>query len=66
MNALDYCGQICVVLHNHSESDYVIKSGQRIAQLIVTKIEECILIHDISLLERKTARQNSGFGSTGQ
>ena len=35
----DYRGEIGVVLFNHSDEDFVVKSGDRIAQLILEKIE---------------------------
>jgi dUTPase len=63
---VDYCGEVHVILHNHSEDVIYIKTGQRIAQLIIEKIEECVLICDDTLILRKTSRQCSGFGSTGQ
>lgn len=62
----DYCGEVSVVLHNHSEDYIKINVGQRIAQLVVTKIEMCSLKCDDSLRTRVTERQDAGFGSTGQ
>ena len=58
----DYRGNIKVVLFNHSESDFNVDKGQRIAQLIVEKI--CIpkLVELPELPE--TQRGSRGFGST--
>ncbi|XP_060522338.1 deoxyuridine 5'-triphosphate nucleotidohydrolase-like [Cylas formicarius] len=59
----DYRGVLKVVLFNHSDSDFDIKSGDRIAQLICEKIyypdlEEVQELGD-------TVRGEGGFGSTG-
>lgn len=53
-----------VVLHNHGPTNAYISTGYKVAQLIVEKIENCVLTYDVSLYERKTERQNNGFGST--
>ncbi|KAG5679839.1 hypothetical protein PVAND_009376 [Polypedilum vanderplanki] len=59
----DYRGNIGVVMFNHSDVDFHIAKGDRIAQLICERIfypqlEECS-----SLTE--TQRGEGGFGSTG-
>ena len=59
----DYRGNLGVVLFNHSETDFKVEKGDRIAQLICERIcypelEECP-----SLTE--TERGAGGFGSTG-
>ena len=60
----DYRGNIGVILFNHSKHDYSIKRGERIAQLIVEKIQPVQLI-EVEQLE-PSCRDNSGFGSTGK
>ena len=35
----DYRGEVCVVLFNHSDTDFKVNQGDRIAQLILEKIE---------------------------
>jgi dUTP pyrophosphatase len=59
----DYTGEIRVILINHSDADFHVKVGDRIAQLICEKI----VIPDIILVDalEKTNRGDSGFGSTG-
>jgi dUTP pyrophosphatase len=59
-----YRGEIKVLLFNHSDQDYVVKQGDRIAQLIVQKFEKVDFIPVDSLEE--TARGGNGFGSTGK
>lgn len=58
----DYGGVIKVLLYNHSEADYKVAIGDRIAQLIVVKIEYCdIDVEEVAL----EVRGDKGFGSTG-
>lgn len=59
----DYTGQVFVVLYNTSDEDYVIKKGDRVAQLILEKIETPDVAVVIELSD--TARSTGGFGSTG-
>ncbi|VAX31179.1 Deoxyuridine 5'-triphosphate nucleotidohydrolase [hydrothermal vent metagenome] len=59
-----YRGEIKVLLFNHSDQDYAIKQGDRVAQLIVQKFEKVDFIPVDSLEE--TARGGNGFGSTGK
>jgi deoxyuridine 5'-triphosphate nucleotidohydrolase len=60
----DYSGNIGVVLFNHSDEDFPIKAGERIAQLVFTKIEEDVEAEQVEELE-STERGANGFGSTG-
>lgn len=60
---LDYRGNVGVVIFNHNDCDFVIKSGDRIAQLICEKIAYPCLEEVKSLDE--TTRGRGGFGSTG-
>ncbi len=52
-----------VVLFNHSNSDFQVNIGDRIAQLIIEKITETYIQEVDSL--NSTARGVGGFGSTG-
>lgn len=60
----DYRGEIKVGLCNYSEETYTISPGERIAQLIVMKVENLIL-NEVSELDT-TERGKNGFGSTGK
>jgi dUTP diphosphatase len=60
----EYRGEVKVLLFNHSDADYSIKKGDRIAQLIVQKYEKVDFIPVESLEE--TTRGSQGFGSTGK
>ena len=59
----DYRGEVKVILINLSNSDFVIKSGDRIAQLIIAKCEQTEIVEVESLSE--TERGAGGFGHTG-
>ena len=59
----DYRGEIGVILINFSNDDFIINSGDRIAQLVVSKHEQPNLEQTDSL--DSTARGEKGFGSTG-
>ena len=60
----DYRGEIKVILINHSEKDFVIQDGERIAQMIVSKHERVSWIETEQLEE--TLRGAGGFGHTGK
>jgi dUTP pyrophosphatase len=53
-----------VALVNLSNEDFTIKSGDRIAQMIISKHEKAELIPVETLSE--TQRGEGGFGSTGK
>ncbi|CAG9830247.1 unnamed protein product [Diabrotica balteata] len=59
----DYRGLLKVVLFNHSDNDFEVKSGDRIAQLICERIFYPELEEVKELTD--TARGEGGFGSTG-
>jgi len=59
----DYRGEIIVGLRNSSNTPYVIKDGDRIAQMVIKKCELPEIILKESL--EKTERGAGGFGSTG-
>lgn len=59
----DYRGEIGIILINLSKENFIINSGDRIAQLVVCKYEQPIIKLSDSLGE--TERGKKGFGSTG-
>ncbi len=60
----DYRGEIRVGLINLGPEDYVIKKGERIAQMVFAPVARANLIACDSLDE--TQRGSGGFGSTGR
>lgn len=59
-----YTGSICVKLYNHGKNDYLVKSGDKISQLVIVNIQ-CPELNIVSSLE-DTERGENGFGSTGR
>ena len=59
----DYRGQIYALLFNFGEEDFEVKTGDRIAQLIITEIS-MVDCEETDRLE-ETKRGEGGFGSTG-
>ncbi|XP_062100636.1 deoxyuridine 5'-triphosphate nucleotidohydrolase-like [Humulus lupulus] len=59
----DYRGPVGVILFNHSDFDFEVKRGDRIAQLIIEKIitPDVMVVDDLDA----TVRGTGGFGSTG-
>jgi dUTP pyrophosphatase len=60
----DYRGEIKIILINLSGEVQVISSGDRIAQMVVQKIEK-ISLEEVAILS-ETTRHVGGFGSTGK
>jgi len=60
----DYRGEIKIVLINLSGEKQIINPGDRIAQLVLQKVEK-IIWEQVSFLQ-ETVRNNRGFGSTGK
>ena len=59
----DYRGELKIALINHSNVDFVIKNGDRIAQMVISKYEQISFILNDSLDE--TERGEGGYGHTG-
>ena len=60
----DYRGEVSVILINHGLEPFVIRRGERIAQLIVSPVTRGKLVAVVALT--KTTRNTGGFGSTGR
>ncbi len=59
----DYIGEIICPLVNHSEKEFAINPGDRIAQLVFMPVCNASLVQVDELME--TERGSGGFGSTG-
>lgn len=59
----DYRGQLFAVLFNHSGTPHNVFHGERVAQIVVNRIEVCapMVVHEL----RATERGSGGMGSTG-
>lgn len=60
----DYRGEIKVLLINHGQEPFIIKDGERIAQLVIARHERITWSTAEALQD--THRGAGGFGSTGQ
>ena len=59
----DYRGEISILLINHGSEPFVIKRGDRIAQMVIAKVAQPYLVEVKNLSE--TVRGEGGYGSTG-
>lgn len=59
----DYRGEIGVILVNFSKEPFVIENGERIAQLVLAKVEQ--MEWEATTELSSTQRGAGGFGSTG-
>ncbi len=59
----DYRGPLMVLLFNHSDADFPVAAGDRIAQLVVERIctPEVVEVQELD----ESVRGAGGFGSTG-
>ena len=60
----DYRGEIKIILINLSKKSFVVKSGDRVAQMILCPVAKGKLLEVKNL--PKTVRNKGGFGSTGK
>jgi len=59
----DYRGDVGVILINHSDQDFEVVDGERIAQMVIARYEH-VQWEEVSVLD-ETDRGAGGFGSTG-
>jgi len=60
----DYRGEVSVILINHGAEPFVIRRGERIAQLVIAPVQRAQMLETVVLEE--TSRNAGGFGSTGR
>lgn len=60
----DYRGEVKIILVNLSDTDFVINSGERVAQIVFAKCEQMEVVNAETLSE--TERGEGGFGHTGR
>ena len=60
----DYRGEVGVILVNHGDAPFVIRRGDRIAQMVVAPVVQVTWQSTETLDE--TVRGSGGFGSTGR
>ena len=60
----DYRGEVGVILANLGQEPFVIRRGERIAQMVIARHEQAQMVEVAALDD--TARGAGGFGSTGR
>jgi dUTP pyrophosphatase len=60
----DYRGELKIALINLSQDDYTVKSGDRVAQMVINKYEQVTFRLTDKLDE--TSRGSGGYGHTGK
>ncbi|MCB2096619.1 MAG: dUTP diphosphatase [Parvularculaceae bacterium] len=60
----DYRGEVKVILVNHGPEAFVIRRGERIAQMVIAPVWQA-QFEEVGALD-DTARGEGGFGSTGR
>ena len=60
----DYRGEIKVILVNLSNNNFVVKSGERICQMVIAKHEK-VKLNSVNIIN-DTERGSGGFGHTGK
>jgi dUTP pyrophosphatase len=58
-----YRGEMLFCVYNIGEKEVVIEKGQKIAQVIIQKFEDCDIVENSELSD--SIRGDQGFGSTG-
>lgn len=61
----DYRDEVGVILKNFSSKDFVIKDGDRVAQMVFAKVESPEIIVSEVLPDLSGSSRFGGFGSTG-
>ena len=60
----DYRGEVGLIIINHGEKPFVIKRGDRLAQMVISKVFQAEFQEEESL--DITSRDSGGFGHTGK
>jgi len=59
----DYRGEVMILLTNFGQQDYIVRRGERIAQMVIARVERV----DIAITKAlpPTGRAEGGFGHSG-
>ncbi len=60
----DYRGELKILLSNFGKEDFAVKFGERIAQMVICKVEHVSI--NVSEELSNTVRDSGGFGHTGK
>jgi len=59
----DYRGELGVLLINHGDEDFIVRRGDRVAQLVIARVEMAMFTEVEALPD--SFRGGGGYGSTG-
>ena len=60
----DYRGELKILLTNFGKIPFTVKFGERIAQMVISKVEQAVI--ELSAELSDTVRSSGGFGHTGK
>ena len=60
----DYRGLVSLIMINHGNAPFVIKRGERVAQMVIQEVTQAEL--DVKVDLDETVRSGGGFGHTGR
>jgi dUTP pyrophosphatase len=60
----DYRGEVKVLLVNHGQEPFVVRTGERVAQLVIARVERVAIAEEAALDD--TVRGVGGYGHTGR
>ncbi|MCF6273583.1 MAG: dUTP diphosphatase [Rhodobacteraceae bacterium] len=60
----DYRGEVGVILINLGDEDFIVRHGERIAQMLLAPVTRCVWVETEALSASR--RGEAGFGSTGK
>jgi dUTP pyrophosphatase len=60
----DYRGEVCIILVNLSDREFIVRDGERICQMVIAR-HECAELENVEILE-ESERGEGGFGHTGK
>lgn len=61
----NYTGEIGVILVNLSNEPQIIEPGERVAQMVFTKVENMVL-EELEIITKETERGGQGYGDSGR
>ena len=61
----DYRGELQILLINHGHEDFILRRGERIAQIVISPFERVSWAEEDYIDPGETRRGESGYGSTG-
>ena len=62
---MNYTGEVGVILINLSNEEQIIEPGERIAQLVFSKVDKMELI-EVEEIINNTERGSQGYGDSGR